>query len=293
MKFNKNDQLEKILQLDILKKERPRRYLELITGVFLLAIAFNLFMFPNKIVLNFSGIAIIINNFLGIEPSIIIFVLTVLLLVIGYFTIGPKKIKNTIIGALGYPLLVELTKPLTNYIVIDNSDGLLSVIFGSFIYGIGQGLVFRAGFSTGGSDTVMQILNKYFKISLGKANMVLNLIIISLGVFTFGITRLMYSLVFLYILSAVMDKVILGISNAKAFYIITDYDKEIKTYITRKLGRGVTVIEARGGFTNNKEKLLMCIIPTREYFILKDAINEIDKDAVLLITDVYESKGSR
>lgn len=293
MKFNKNDQLEKILQLDILKKERPRRYLELIIGVFLLAIAFNLFMFPNKIVLNFSGIAIIINNFLGIEPSIIIFVLTVLLLVIGYFTIGPKKIKNTIIGALGYPLLVELTKPLTNYIVIDNSDVLLSVIFGSFIYGIGQGLVFRAGFSTGGSDTVMQILNKYFKISLGKANMVLNLIIISLGVFTFGITRLMYSLVFLYILSAVMDKVILGISNAKAFYIITDYDKEIKTYITRKLGRGVTVIEARGGFTNNKEKLLMCIIPTREYFILKDAINEIDKDAVLLITDVYESKGSR
>ncbi len=293
MKFNKNDQLEKILQLDILKKERPRRYLELITGVFLLAIAFNLFMFPNKIVLNFSGIAIIINNFLGIEPSIIIFVLTVLLLVIGYFTIGPKKIKNTILGALGYPLLVELTKPLTNYIVIDNSDVLLSVIFGSFIYGIGQGLVFRAGFSTGGSDTVMQILNKYFKISLGKANMVLNLIIISLGVFTFGITRLMYSLVFLYILSAVMDKVILGISNAKAFYIITDYDKEIKTYITRKLGRGVTVIEARGGFTNNKEKLLMCIIPTREYFILKDAINEIDKDAVLLITDVYESKGSR
>lgn len=293
MKFNKNDQLEKILQLDILKKERPRRYLELITGVFLLAIAFNLFMFPNKIVLNFSGIAIIINNFLGIEPSIIIFVLTVLLLVIGYFTIGPKKIKNTIIGALGYPLLVELTKPLTNYIVIDNSDVLLSVIFGSFIYGIGQGLVFRAGFSTGGSDTVMQILNKYFKISLGKANMILNLIIISLGVFTFGITRLMYSLVFLYILSAVMDKVILGISNAKAFYIITDYDKEIKTYITRKLGRGVTVIEARGGFTNNKEKLLMCIIPTREYFILKDAINEIDKDAVLLITDVYESKGSR
>lgn len=293
MKFNKNDQLEKILQLDILKKERPRRYLELIIGVFLLAIAFNLFMFPNKIVLNFSGIAIIINNFLGIEPSIIIFVLTVLLLVIGYFTIGPKKIKNTILGALGYPLLVELTKPLTNYIVIDNSDVLLSVIFGSFIYGIGQGLVFRAGFSTGGSDTVMQILNKYFKISLGKANMVLNLIIISLGVFTFGITRLMYSLVFLYILSAVMDKVILGISNAKAFYIITDYDKEIKTYITRKLGRGVTVIEARGGFTNNKEKLLMCIIPTREYFILKDAINEIDKDAVLLITDVYESKGSR
>ena len=90
-----------------------------------------------------------------------------------------------------------------------------------------------------------------------------------------------------------MDRIILGISSSKAFYIITDHENEIKTYIMKKLGRGVTAIEARGGFTNNKEKILMCIVPTREYVILKEVISEIDDKAVLLITDVYESIGSR
>jgi len=275
---------ENILPFDFSRKGRIRRYLELVAGVFVLALAFNLFMLPNRIVSGFSGIAVIFSSLFNLDASVFILFMTVILLIVGIFALGKEKIMLTIFGALLYPALVKLTEPLINYITIDNSDVLLSVLFGG---------LFRAGFSTGGSDTLIQIMNKYLNISLGKANLIINIIIISGGVFAFGWTRLMYSLVCLYIVSLVMDRIILGISNSKSFYIITEHEAEIKTYIMQKLGRGVTAIEARGGFTNNKEKILMCIVPTREYFILKNVVNKIDKNAVLLITDVYETKGSR
>ena len=294
MVFKKRNKVfEEIMAMDFSKKERPRRYCELLIGVILEALAFNLFMFPNKIIFGFSGIAIILNDMFNVDASLIILILTVILLIIGLFTLGEDKIKLTIAGALLYPFLVKVTEPVVNYIVIDNSDILLSVLFGGFLYGIGSGLIFRANFSTGGSDTVVQIISKYLKISLGKSSLYLNVIIIVAGVFTFGLTGLMYSFLFLYIVSLVMDRIILGISSSKAFYIITDCEEEIKTYIMKKLGRGVTMIEARGGFSNNKEKILMCIIPTSEYFLLQEAVNEIDKQAVLLVTDVYQTKGSR
>lgn len=289
----KNKTIEEILQIDFSKKGLARRYLELVIGVILLSLAFNLFMLPNKIVHGFSGLAVIFNSLFNIEASLLIMIFTLILLLVGLFTLGRQKIKMTLLGALLYPVMVKLTEPLVNYIVIDNTDVWLSVLFGGFLIGIGSGLVFRAGFSTGGADTVIQIMNKYLKISLGKASLIFNTIIIACGVFTFGLTRLMYSLVCLYIVCIVMDRVILGISSSKAFYIITEHEEEIKTYIMKKLGRGITAIEARGGFTNHKEKILMCIIPTREYFILKEAIKEIDEKAVLLITDVYESIGGR
>ena len=288
-----NKALEELLQMDFSKKSRPRRYLELVIGVIILALAFNLFMLPNKIVSGFSGIAVIFSSLFNINASLLIMIMTVILLIVGLFTLGKETIKKTLFGALLYPVMVALTEPLVNYIIIDNSDILLSVLFGGFLTGVGSGLVFRGGFSTGGADTIMQIMNKYLKISLGKANLIINIVIITGGVFAFGWTRLMYSLVCLYIASLVMDRIILGISSSKAFYIITDHENEIKTYIMKKLGRGVTAIEARGGFTNNKEKILMCIVPTREYVILKEVISEIDDKAVLLITDVYESIGSR
>ena len=284
---------ENILPFDFSRKGRIRRYLELVAGVFVLALAFNLFMLPNRIVSGFSGIAVIFSSLFNLDASVFILFMTVILLIVGIFALGKEKIMLTIFGALLYPALVKLTEPLINYITIDNSDVLLSVLFGGLLTGVGSGLVFRAGFSTGGSDTLIQIMNKYLNISLGKANLIINIIIISGGVFAFGWTRLMYSLVCLYIVSLVMDRIILGISNSKSFYIITEHEAEIKTYIMQKLGRGVTAIEARGGFTNNKEKILMCIVPTREYFILKNVVNKIDKNAVLLITDVYETKGSR
>ena len=116
------------------------------------------------------------------------------------------------------------------------------------------------------------------------------LIVLSGGIF-FGITKLMYALVVLYIISALTDKVVLGISDSKAFYIITEKEDLVKEFILKYLNHGVTMFEARGGFTKEKQRVLMCVVPTKEYFELKEGIHQIDNDAFFVVTDAYEVFG--
>ena len=101
----------------------------------------------------------------------------------------------------------------------------------------------------------------------------------------------MYSLITLYIISVMTDKVILGISQSKAFYIITEHETAVKQFILKHLNHGVTVLDGRGGYTGNHQKVIMCVIPTKEYFMFKEGIHQIDKNAFFVVTDAYEVSG--
>ena len=102
---------------------------------------------------------------------------------------------------------------------------------------------------------------------------------------------MLYSIISLYIISIMTDKVVLGISNSKAFYIITEHETAVKKFIMEHLSHGVTVLDGRGGFTGNHQKVIMCIIPTKEYYIAKEGIREIDPRAFFVVTDAYEVNG--
>ena len=164
-------------------------------------------------------------------------------------------------------------------------------MFGAVLYGVGAGLVFKAGFTTGGTDIINQIISKYVKISIGNSIILSDGLIVLFGAVVFGFTKLLYSLITLYIISVLTDKVMLGISDSKAFYIIAEEDKEIKKYILEELGHGVTVFDAKGGYTKEKQKVLFCVIPTKDYFKLKEAIHLIDREAFFVATDSYEVLG--
>lgn len=274
-------------------KYKIRRYIELIIGVFLIAVSFNCFFLPNDIVYGgVSGIAIIVNHFFGIDPSLIISILSVLLLVISYIFLGKEKTIHSIFGSILYPLFVKLTANFTTFLHFDKTDLLLVVLFAAVMYGIGTGLVFKAGYTTGGTDILNQIAAKYGKMSLGKAIIFTDGIILTLGVFVFGLTKFLYALIVLYISSILTDKVVLGISDSKAFYIITDEETGVKEYILNHLNHTLTILEGVGGYTKRKQNVMMCIIPTKEYFKLKEAILEIDKDAFFIVTDAYEVLGA-
>ena len=116
-------------------------------------------------------------------------------------------------------------------------------------------------------------------------------LIVLLSAIVFGPTKLMYAIIVLYIISVMSDKVVLGISDSKAFYIITNEEDKIKQYILKYLNHGVTIFNAKGGYTKENQKVLMCVLPTRDYYRLKEGIHEIDKDAFFIITDAYEVFG--
>lgn len=271
-------------------KQEIKRYLTLSVGLFLYAFAYNLFLKTNNIVAgDVDGIANIFKSI--INPNLLITILCVALLIISFPLLGVKTSIGSIIGTILFPLFVTLTSNISEYIVIDSSDLLLVAIVAGVIRGIGYGLTFKMGFTTGGTDIVNQIVAKYFHTSIGTAMLIVDGSIVVAGGFTFGWTSMLYALIVLYILSVITDRIMLGISKSKSFYIITDEEDKVKDYIMNELGHGVTIFPVKGGYTKEKQKMLMCVIPTREYYRLKEGISKIDSEAFFLITDSYEVKG--
>lgn len=288
--FSKNKDL-KVLK-EIYSKSNKIRYISFLLGCFISALSYNIFLAPNDLVAGgVSGLAIIVNHITNIENSYIILIGNVFLLVVSYFLLGKEKTRATIIGSLAFPIFVKLTTNIVDIINIDTSQTLLAAVFGGVLSGLGSGMVFKAGFTGGGTDIINQIISKYFKISIGKSIILCDGSIVLLSAFIFGPTKLMYSIVILYMVSLMSDRVILGVSDSKAFYIVTKEDIKIKEYILKYLNHGVTIFNAKGGYSRGKEKVLMCVLPTKEYYKLKEGIHAIDKNAFFVVTDAYEVFG--
>ena len=277
----------------IYNKDKFQRSLTFLIGIFIVSITFNIFMIPNDIVYGVGGIGVIFKKLFNITPSIVILISSILLLILSFVTLGFDKTKNSIIGSLLFPIFVELTEFIIPYINLGNTEPLLLTIFGAALSGFGYGLIFKSGYTTGGTDILNQIVAKYFKKSIGTSMFFTDGLIIGISLFFFGMQKFMYSVVNIVIISIMTDKVILGVSQSKTFFIITDSETAVKKFIMEYLDRGVTVIEARGGYTGNYQKMIMCTIPTKEYFIFKEGIESIDPNAFFMVTDAYEVSGGR
>lgn len=284
--------VDKRILENIDRKEIVKRYIQFCIGCFIVAVAFNLFLVNNDLVPGgVGGISIICKEMFGVNPSVVILVADLILLVLSYLLLGRVTTRGSILGSFLFPIFVELTANIGTYIDIDTSQLLLSAIFGGVVYGFGAGLIFKAGFTTGGTDILNQIISKYAKISMGNSMLISDGLIVLISGFFFGMTRLMYGIIILYLISYMADKVILGISDCKAFYIVTNKEAEIKEFILKYLNRGVTVFNAKGGYTKTRQNVLLCVLRTKEYYKLKEGISEIDPDAFFVVTDAYEVVG--
>lgn len=273
-------------------KIKFKELIEFIIGCFLVALAFNLFMSPNNLVAGgVSGFSLILKHFFGLNPSTIISISNIFLIILSSIILGKEKTKMTILGSILFPVFVSLTEHLSTYISFKESEMILISVFGGALQGLGAGLIFRAGYSTGGTDILNMIVSKIFKISLGNSMFFTDGLIILGGAFVFGFNHLMYSLIILYLISNLTDKVVLGISDSKAFYIITSKEKEVKDFVINELKHGITELSAKGGYNSKNQIVLMSVIPTREYYKLKEGIHNIDKDAFFVAMDSYEVKG--
>lgn len=276
----------------IYKKKLIRRYLLLIISLFISACYFNLLQLPSQIVTGgTSGISIILNSFFDIEPSKVMFILSLILLLIGFTFLGFEKISGAIVSTIVYPIFVDLTANIGNYIQVDLSDKILISIFLGVLSGVTTGIVYKVGFSNGGFSIISEIISKYKKVSISNTSFMINLIIVILGGLSFGWTMVMYAVIVLYIYSIVLDKVLIGVSTNKALYIITSKEDELRDYIMNSLKHGVTIFDVKGGFLEKKRKVLMTVIPNREYFKLKEGIKEIDENAFFIVTDSYQVYG--
>ena len=276
------------------KKSLVKRTIEFIIGCFLIALAYNIFVVPNNLVPgNVGGLAVIFNRLFNISNSIVILILNIFLLILSYILLGKEKTKATILGSLLLPVFVSLTENINIWLQIDTSQVLLSSIFGGIIYGFGAGMVFKAGFTTGGTDIINQIICKYGKTSMGKSMLMSDGLIVLLSGVVFEINNMMYSILMLYIISLMADRVVLGVSESKMFMIVTDKEEEVRKFILKELGQKITVFNAHGGYKKKLENVIMTVLPTKDYYLLKEGIKTIDENAFYIITDSYEVFGGK
>lgn len=272
----------------ITKKNRVNRMITLIIGAFIAALMYNTFIVPNNLVYGgLGGLAILVNNVFGINITLFINIVTSILIIISLVLLGLKKTSYTIIGFLVYTIMINITSPIASYLHFEFESMLFSIFINSIITGFGFGLVYRTGFNTGGSDTIVQIIQHYLKVPMGRISNLINGVIILLGAATFGITKSLYAIIFLKIMNFVSESIVLGVSSSKLCFIKTKKIKEVEQYLSDNLNVGHTLVDSTNGVGFLKREIIFVVVPNDYFFNLKQELFKIDPKLEFISNDCY------
>jgi uncharacterized membrane-anchored protein YitT (DUF2179 family) len=268
-------------------------YSFIIIGSFILATGFVLFITPYKIIPGgVYGISIVIHYLLGTPVGMMALVFDIPLTILGIKILGPRFGFKTV---LGFSLTAVFNDTLTffwGYEPLVKGDALLSSIFGGVLLGLGIGLIFKAKATSGGSDIVAMIINKYTKVPLGLLMIYVDSIIVLLGLIIFRDWKIpLYSWIVIFITGKVIDIVLEGVSYEKSLFIISDKHEEIREKIINNLNRGGTYIDGKGMFNMADRKIIFTVVSRRELALLEEYIHKIDPKAFLTVLDAREILG--
>lgn len=263
----------------------------IVLGTLLCAIAMNAFFIPNNLLSGgVGGIAITIHYLTQIPTGLLIFILNIPIFFVGVKVIDKEFTFYSFIAMFSLSLFTELTTGIGEYIVLD--DMVLTAIFGAVFNGAGMGILFRSRASQGGLDIIAAIVKKKYSINIGTGLMAFNTFIVLVASTIFGIIPAMYTLVALYISYQIVDKMQEGLDQKKNVMIVSDNAERIAEIIMSRLSRGVTFLQAEGGYSKADKKVIYCILTTTQIAKLKDIIDEYDPNAFMSIQSTQEVKGS-
>ena len=269
-------------------------YILITIGTLIMALGLIYFLEPYTIAPGgVTGLAIVINKILGIPIDVTNLVINIPLFILGLMILGGRFGLKTAYGTLMLSLFIRMFMILLGQNIIMVEDLLLASLYGGVLMGVGLGLVFRAGATTGGTDLGAAILNKYFpKMSIPKMMMALDLLIVALaGIVNRKLETSLYSIISLYILVKIADFIVEDLSYGKAFFIISKESQAIGKQILTVLDRGVTVLKATGFYTGNDREVLLCIVDRTQVTKLKNIVHSIDGSAFIMVTTVHEVLG--
>lgn len=262
-------------------------------GMALVVCGMYFFLMPNNLATGgANGLAIVINRFIPSFPvGVIMLMINGILFIIAFLAIGKAFGAKTIYASLGVSFMIfilekviPITKPLTGEI-------FLELIFGILISGAGMAIVFNQNASTGGTDILAKILNKFFHIDLGKGVLICDLCITIMAIVAFGLKLSMYAMLGVIINGFLIDALLEKINMYKEVTIISQEYENIRKYIINELERGSTIYSAKGGFSNNTKNVIVVVIKKRDFPRLNKYVYSIDNDAFITVSNVHEIFG--
>lgn len=274
------------------KKKFLLKIFLVIVGILITAVSVNLFYVPNNFVTGgVTGIAIIVNHLTKMDINTFVFFSNLVLIGIGFIFLGVKTTLKSAVGAMLYSLFLYLTRDVGTWINFSFDNTLLYALAAGICAGFGDAIVYKLGYSTGGTGILGIIISEKTKKPVGKIIRYISFVIIACGGMVFGYTMVMYALIIVAISTFLLDKIMLGISDSKMFIVQTVKEEEVREFIMGTIRSGITEYETKGGYSGKKKKMLMCVVPTEKYTHLKEAILLIDESAFIIVSDCYEVVG--
>lgn len=265
-----------------------KEYLIITVGCFFYAVSINYFFISNHLAEGgVAGICLILFYLFKLPVGVMYFVINIPLLITGWKLVGKDFLFKTLYGTSCLSFLITLTESWKG----PSNDIMLGSIYGGVLIGIGLGLIFMVNGSTGGTDVIARILNRYFDIPMGRTMLFLDVVILGVAAMFFGKEIVMYTLISMAIVSKAIDYFQDGYTKAKGITIISTKSDEIKDRIMAEMDRGTTVIKGQGGYTGNEMDLLFCVVSKFEVTKVKSIVKETDSFAFLTISDVSEVLG--
>ncbi len=249
------------------------------------------FLTPNKIVGGgASGISTIFFHTLGIQPGLSFFILNIIFLLLGFRVLGKNFILKTLMGISVLSFFTELFSLFPIY----TENLILSTIFGGILYGLGIGMSFAAGASTGGTDIVGRIIQTKFSfIPIGKMLLFVDGIIILISLIIFKNLELtLYGIITLFLSSFSIDFIISKLNVSRIVFVITDKGEEVSSSLVSTSPRGVTLIDVKGAYTNTQKQMLFCALKENETADFQKKILTIDPDAFIVFSESQRIKGN-
>lgn len=275
--------------MSIIWKKIIRSYSMITVGTFLMAIGTRLIYEPLSMVTGgFSGVGIILHSLFGIPVWATTFLLNVPLFILARKNHGREFLVKSLYAMLVFSAALALI-PFTS---VTEEDFLMAALLGGALHGIGLGLVFSAGSSTGGTDLLSAVLHPLFPV-MRVANImgIIDGLIVAAGMLIFGVRTALYSIVAVFVTSKIMDGVTAGMRYAKVVYIISDESRQIAEIIMGQLQRGVTALRGSGMYSGKEKQILMCVVSRREAVSMVKYVKEADHHAFVIVADAREVMG--
>ena len=260
-------------------------------GSFIFAVSLQCFSAPNQIAPGgVSGLCIVVNYLTGMPMGVLSMLMNVPLLLIGWRFLGTRFTVRTLITVAIMSVVLDVT---ALFLPTYTGNMLLASIFGGVLLGAGMGLIFMRGSTTGGTDIICKLLQKWFPhIQLGKIVIAVDVVVVALAALVFEqVASAMYAMISAYIAGKGIDALLYGMETGKLLYIISPKSMEIARRSMEELERGCTVLKAMGAYSKQERDVLLIAVRHQQYYTLKRIIHEVDPQAFLIVTDSTEVLG--
>lgn len=271
-------------------KDSIKSYGLLALGNLFLAIAVVFFFIPNNVLSGgVAGVAIALFPFFKIEVETMINIIIVLTFILGTLFLGKDFALKTIASSIMYPIFIKVLNTFTFY---PELDPIIAALYGGALAGLGLGITFSTGASTGGMDVPPLILHKFTGIRVSIWVMVVDALTVLLGMASYSVNEVLIGFLSIFAASYVIDKVsIIGGQQARQVTIISELYDQILEHLHGEIDRGSTLYKARGGYTRKDKEIIMTVVTRQQYYELEKKVLEIDADAFLIVSNVTEVHG--